>query len=106
MTRRAARAERGSEPQSALQDGSQDELMENIGDDLADLNGDATTYIHNLPTEILNTVTSLAVASGTSGGTLRLVSKRLRACAQSHLIDDLQEKVRKTQKLLQNHQQR
>jgi hypothetical protein len=103
---RRAREERGFEPQSALQNGSQDELMEEIGDDLADFNGDVTTYIENLPNEILNAVTSLTIASGDSVGTLRLVSKRFRACAQSHLIKKLQEKVRQPQKQPQIRQTR
>jgi hypothetical protein len=46
--------------------------------------------------ELLNAITDLAKASGTPIATLRLVSKRFRACAQSSLVERLQEKVCKT----------
>jgi hypothetical protein len=93
---RARRAQQGSEPQSEPRDEAQDELMEDIGDDFLDMNGDSTTYIDNLPNELLNAITDLAIASGTPVATLRLVSKRLRACAQSSLIERLQEKLCRT----------
>jgi hypothetical protein len=70
--------------------------MEDAGDELADSNGDGTTSIDNLPNELLN-VTSLAINAGAPIETLRLVSKRFRACAQSHLVEELQEKVHKLQ---------
>jgi hypothetical protein len=90
---RARRAQQGSEPQSEPRYEAQDELMEDIGDDFLDMNGDSMTYIDDLPNELLNAVTNLTIASGTPIATLRLVSKRFRACAQSSFIERLQEKV-------------
>jgi hypothetical protein len=95
---RHARAQQGFEPQSESQDAAQDELMQDMGDELADMNGDSMTYIDDLANELLNSVTSLVIASGTPIATLRLVSKRFRACAQSHLVEKLQDKVSKTYK--------
>jgi hypothetical protein len=94
-TARAHRAHQSSEPQNESRDEAQDELMEDMGDDFLDMNGDSTTYIDNLPNELLNAITDLAKASGTPIAPLRLVSKRFRACAQSSLVERLQEKVRR-----------
>jgi hypothetical protein len=91
---RRARAQQESEPQDAPQDGPQDEPMEDAGDELTGFNGDGTTYIDDLRNELLNEVTSLAIAAGAPIETLRLDSKRFRACAQSHFVEKFQEKVR------------
>lgn len=64
---------------------STDAVMADIGDDKAQLG--------SLPNELLNLITDLVVAGGTPMAVMRLVNKRFKACAQSHLVESLQAKV-------------
>ena len=64
---------------------STDAVMADIVDDRA--------HLGSLPNELLNLITDLVVAGGTPMAVMRLMNKRFKACAQSHLVESLQAKV-------------
>jgi len=59
---------------------------------MADI-GEVRAQLGSLPNELLNLITDLVVAGGTPMAVMRLVNKRFKACAQSHLVESLQAKV-------------